>query len=371
VIYLKYRIRKTLEDFTVVSYLKDEGESVHADIIDCSLGVNPCGFSPTITKEIYTQTYDVMSGYPAHPYMAARRNLCQYFAAVADLVPEQIFMQTGSMGALCTLNHIFLEDRTRILTVQPCFSSYTTDARGNGAAIDFVPLQEKEHFQFDADRFMGALHPSQRLVYIDNPNNPTGQAVDLEALKAVLSRARDMDMIVIVDEAYGDFLELSESAVSLVNDWDNLIVVKTFSKGFGLAGLRAGYIVAPKALIPILEKMPGEMNMTSVADAMVMYALRDPDFIERSKVRIAANKEKLINSLQSIKVSVTRETVPIALYYTDKDVDLGSLFWKHGVRVENGVDFEVIGRRHVRVRVPYDVEPLLQRMRQIEDELKG
>lgn len=366
---MKYQIRRALQDFTVVSYLKDEGETLRSDILDCSLGVNPCGFSPTITKDVFSATYDIISGYPAHPYMAARRGVCQYFKDVADLTPDQVFMQTGSMGALCTLNHIFLEEGARVLAVEPCFSSYTSDVRGNGAVIDTVPLKEEDGFRFDVAAFTAALHPSQRIAYIDNPNNPTGQALSLQELEVILKRARELNIVVIVDEAYGDFLDRDESAVALINKWDNLMIVRTFSKGFGLAGLRAGYIVVPKALAPIIEKMPGEMNMTSVADAMLLRALQDPGFIDTSRQRIAANKQRLIGSLKKLKVSVTRDTVPIALYYTDKDVDLGALFWKQGVRVENGVDFDGIGKRHVRLRVPYDVEPLLERIESIEREL--
>lgn len=367
---MKYQIRRALQNFTVVSYLKDEGEALRPDIIDCSLGVNPCGFSPAITKEAFSATYDIISAYPAHPYMAARRGVCQYFHDVTPLTPDQVFMQTGSMGALCTLNHIFLEEGARILTVEPCFSSYTSDVRSNGAFIDTVPLKEDENFRLDVDAFIGALHPSQRLAYLDNPNNPTGQVLSLPDIERILGRARELDIVVIIDEAYGDFLEREESAVSLVNRWDNLIIVRTFSKGFGLAGLRAGYIVVPKELVPVIEIMPGEMNMTSVADAMLLQALQDPGFIARSRQHIAANKKRLINSLKEIKVSVTRDTVPIALYYTDKAVDLGVLFWKQGVRVENGVDFDGLGQRHVRLRVPYDVEPLLERIGAIEQALQ-
>ena len=104
---------------------------------------------------------------------------------------------------------------------------------------------------------------------------------------------------------------------------------------------------------------------------MIPIVLKDPGFLKTSREIIARNKKALIDSLHVLHVSETRSDVPIGLYYTDTDTDLGALFWKHGIRVEYGVDFEGIGKRHVRLRVPDDVKPLLARIAAIERELRA
>lgn len=368
---MHYHIRHALENVTVYSYLKDEGTSLEKDIIDCSLGVNPCGVTPTLTKEAYADTFDLLHSYPAHPFTETRRHICQYFSDIADLDISQISMQSGSMSALCRINSIFLEEGTTVVAPMPCFSSYTSNARSCGAAIVSVPLKEEEKFAFDTDRYIAALKPGQRLAYIDNPNNPTGQALPLADIRRILDAAREKEIVVVIDEAYGDFLEKEESAVSLINDYDNLVIARTFSKGFGLGALRAGYIVLPKAMVPVLAKDPGEMTITTPADKLIPIVLQDPGFLKISRETIANNKKALIDSLHVLHVSKTRPDVPIGLYYTDADTDLGAIFWKHGIRVEYGVDFEGIGKRHVRLRVPDDVKPLLTRIAAIESELQA
>ena len=122
------------------------------------------------------------------------------------------------MSALCRINSIVLEEGTTVVALMPCFSSYTSNARSCGAAIVSVPLKEEEKFAFDTDRYIAALNPGQRLAYIDNPNNPTGQALPLADIRRILDAAREKEIVVVIAEAYGDFLEKEESADSLIND---------------------------------------------------------------------------------------------------------------------------------------------------------
>ena len=366
---MKYRISRVLEQVQSGSYLKDEGAVLADDVIDCSLGVNPYGVTPTLTKEVYLKTFGDLSRYPDYPYGTDCRKICEYFSDLAALSPRQISMQSGSMSALCTINYIFLEENTHVLIPEPCFSSYVSHARLCGAVIDAVPLSETERFAFSPERYIEALHPSQRLAYLDNPNNPTGQYIDLGTLRRILTAAEEKNIVVIVDEAYGDFLDKRCSAVSLIPEFDNLLVVRSFSKAFGLGGLRAGYIVMPEDLISVINKNSGEMNLNSVASRLVPHVLAHPEFLEESRTRIRTNKNELIRTLRHIQVSVTADEVPIALYYTKKDIDLGEIFLKHGIRVENGPDFPGLTKRHLRLRVPSDTTELLQRLNVIESEL--
>ncbi len=366
---MKYMIRRSLKHLVQHSYLKDEGALPEENVIDCSLGINPCGVTPKLTREVYSRTFDAITSYPSHPYRDVCRSICNYFSDIADVKAEQISMQNGSMGALRTINFIFLEEGARVLAPAPCFSSYTTDVRMCGAVVDSVPLPEKDNFIFPVEAYIQAMNSSHRIAYLDNPNNPTGQALPLDALRRILEAARDKNILVLVDEAYGDFLTKAESAVSLINEFDNLIVTRTFSKGFGLGALRAGYIVMPEMLAAEVAMFTGEMNLTTPAEQMIPVVLADPDFLTYSRNRIRENSKILRDKIKNLKMAESRDDVPISLIYTEKNVDLGALFWKYGIRVENGVDFEGIGERHVRLRVPEHMDELLSRISQINDEV--
>lgn len=364
---MKYTIRKTLENYEIKTYLNDS--EMPEDAIDCSLGINPFGFTPTITREIYGDTYEGISNYPGYPYAKLREAICEYLAPVAAIEPEQVYLNNGSMSILINLNRLLINPGDKVLCVAPTFTSAISDMVAMGAEIESIQLKESEGFKISMDEILQALNPSHSVIYLDNPNNPTGQIIPIAELERLAKSVEEKNVLLVVDEAYGDFMDLSNSAATLTQNYSNVIVVKTFSKGMGLAGLRVGYVVVPKQFTPYMDKLPAEMALTETAARLAPYALKDKAFLEMSKREIAKNKDKLLKSLKVLKASKTDDTVPIVLLYTDKDVHLYELLLKHGVITENGEDFNGIDKHHVRLRVPASIDPLLKRMQLIEDEL--
>lgn len=367
---MQYRLRPLWREYEVQSYIHGE-EAAPADAIDCSLGINPFGYTPTLTAEAYAETFTGISGYPSYPYPELRAAICEYLAPVAAIAPEQLAIHTGSMGMLIDLNRLLLAEGARVLCGEPTFSSATSDMRAQGAVLDVVPLREENNFTFSVAAFREALRPEHVLIYIDNPNNPTGQIIPLDELRELARQALAQDTVLLVDEAYGDFMGLENSAVTLVNDFPNVFVVKTLSKGFGLAGLRTGYAVLPREFLPWMHKLPGEMAITEAAARLTPLALRDTEHIRKSNAAIAENKARVLQSLRVLRASATGTTVPIVLLYTEKDVNLYSVLLRHGIIAERGEDFDGIGARHVRLRVPRDVEALLPRLAAAEAEVEA
>lgn len=364
---MKYTIRKTLENYQIKTYLSDS--KIPEDAIDCSLGINPFGFTPTITKEVYADTYDGISNYPGYPYAQLKDAICAYLAPVAAIEPDQVYLNNGSMSILINLNRLLINPGDKVLCVAPTFTSAISDMVAMGADIESIQLKEREGFKISMDEMLQALNPSHSVIYLDNPNNPTGQIIPIAELERLAKSAEEKNVLLVVDEAYGDFMDLSNSTVTLTENYANVIVVKTFSKGLGLAGLRAGYVVVPKQFTPFMDKLPAEMALTEASARLAPYALKDKAFLEMSKREIAKNKDRLLKSLKALKASKTDDTVPIVLLYTDKDVHLYELLLEHGVITENGEDFDGIDQHHVRLRVPASIENLLERMQLIEDAL--
>ncbi len=367
---MKYRIRKSLEKHQLKSYLHGD-QKMPENPIDCSLGINPFGCSESITKEVFASMYDTIMPYPSYPYNDLKKAITEYLAPIDKFETSQITLQAGSINMLIDLNRLFVEDGTRVLVGEPSFTSAITDMRANGGIIDAISLDENDKFKFSVDAYKKALKPEHTLVYIDNPNNPTGQVIPISELEELAKVCLAQDTVLLIDEAYGDFMDLENSGASLVNKYDNVIVTKTLSKGFGLAGLRCGYVLVPKSFVQYMQKLPAEMVLTEVAARIMPYALKDKKHIETSREKIKINKDKLISSLSVLKSSLTGDTVPITLLYTDKDVDLYALFLKYGIITERGEDFDGIGKRHVRIRVPKDIDELLPRIAKIEEELKS
>ncbi len=367
---MNYKIRRALFAHEGKTYIH-ENSHVPADAIDCSLGINPFGCTPTITADVFAKTFDGIVPYPSYPYTELKNAIVDYLSSPTKIEPEQIMLHTGSIGMIIHLNRMFVEEGTKILAGAPSFSSALTDMRAMGGIIDLVPLQEDEKFAFSADAYLQALHPEHALVYIDNPNNPTGQVIPLEELEKLAEACLKQETMFIIDEAYGDFMAPENSSISLLENYENTIVLKTLSKGLGLAGLRTGYSVVSRAFVPYMQKLPAEMAVNEVAARLAPYALADASHIQRSREKIRKNKEALLAFCRQIKTSATDTCVPIILLYTHKDVDLFSIFLQHGIISERGEDFEGIGKRHIRLRVPGDMQTLLPRLALVERQLEG
>ncbi len=366
---MKYRIRKSLEHYEITSYVHAD-EVFPENLIDCSLGINPFGFSPKITKEVFAEAYDAISAYPDFPYEKLRQVICDYLSPVVHIKADQVALHGGSMGVIWNLDKMIIDEETNILAVAPTFSSTLSDMRSLGGHIDMIELSEKEHFRVNVEEIVNRLSPKHHVIYLDNPNNPTGQIMAISDIEEIAKKALAQDTYLIIDEAYGDFMDLSNSAVTLVNDYPNVIAIKTFSKGFGLAGLRVGYLVMHKDFEPYMALYPGEMTVNGVATKIIPMALADREHIEISRQKLAVNKKKVLDSLTVLHASVSDLSVPIVLLYTEKDVNLYQLLMKYGIKAERGEDFDAIGQRHVRLRIPSEPEECIRRLKQVELELK-
>ncbi len=365
---MKYQIRKSLVNYEIKTYL-DKNLVLPENSIDCSLGINPCGHSKKVNRELFTVCFDKIHKYPPYPYLEFKKMISTYYSSLVKIDLDQVVPQVGSMGMLMHLNRYFIDHDVRVILNGPSFTSAIADMKAMGAKIDFVKLEEENDYKFSVEKFLRFLKPEHQVVYIDNPNNPTGQSIAAEDIAKIAAVCEKQGAVVFVDEAYGDFMDFDNTAISLVNDYDNIFVVKSFSKGYALPALRVGYGIIPKPFIPQIAKIPPEMVVTNVGVEMAKISLTDYEHIAESRRKIKANKKRIIDSLKKLKVSETDYSVPITMIYTDKDINLYKLFLKYGVICESGTDFDIIGERYIRLRVPAQTDELIKRIARIEEEI--
>lgn len=371
---MNFKFKNILKDFEPESYVKevDEDEDSlinQADLIDCSLGVNPFGHSDSIDTSVENNFKDFdVSSYPEFPYLELKEEIIKYWKDYCSLDENNIRFGTGSMGVLLAINRMFIEKFSKVLGVGPTFTLYASDVKLCEGIFNPVLLRTKENYKFNVDRFISHINPEYTLIYIDNPNNPTGQIIPIEEIKQIVKKARDNNICVIIDEAYGDFCDNSNSAINIINEFDNLMVVRTFSKGFGLAGLRVGYVVSSKYLSDIYAKVNVPFTLNSVAYYSAIRALNDKKFILDSRDKIKEIKEEAINTFKTIKVLETNNEVPImTLQVPNENINLFEIFKINGVLTESGEDFTGLGKNFIRMRVPKTSSKLLKIIKQIEE----
>ena len=173
-------------------------------------------------------------------------------------------------------------------------------------------------------------------------------------VERVAAAGLEKDAAVIIDEAYGDFIPPDESAACLLDKYENLIVVRTFSKAFGMAGMRAGYIIASRFVCDSIRKVTDPYNMNEFARQMGAEALRHGDFALEHMDDFIKSKQMLRKATgNNIKMSVSDDRVPIALlWHVDESLDLAAALIEKGVVTVSAEEFDCLGRNAVRLRVP-------------------
>ena len=360
------RIKTYLESFVRKSYAAHEPVSGHETLLDCSLGVNMYGVSKKVLEAAKDYDWSQVWLCPDPTYRDLKGAIVEFWSGQAEIQTNQIQIGHGSMEVLERINRIFLETGSKVLGYAPQFTGYVADIGACGAHYDPVILRPEERFKFFAERFAEKIGSGYNLIYIDNPNNPTGQMITLECIEEMVREAKKMGVAVIVDEAYADYAEQRHSAVNLINKYANLMVVRTFDKGFGLCSLRVGYGIVPNELSGYLNKVAPPFRATAISSYLATAAISDRNFITNCRQRIKPEKEELINGLKrkGYLVGESYEYCPIFLLgHKDQGIDLMQELLSKGILTVPGTDFEHLGKNYVRINCPVSAEEFLGRLR--------
>lgn len=364
---IKYALKTHLKTYQRTSYVAD-GKSVDCNgaILDCAYGINPYGYSNEVMMAKVLCAKE-LNDYPRYPYLEAREDIVDFWKKDVALKIENIRLGNGSMGILSTINKMFIANNTPVLGYAPQFTEYIAEVECLGGCYDYVRLDRVNNFRFDTDGLIARIKGEHSLIYLDNPNNPTGQVIPLSEIRTIVRKAEAVGSCVIVDEAYGDFMDKSNSAISLTEEFENLFVVRSFSKGFGLAGIRIGYLVCNRTLLHYYKKVETPFTVADSGCRIMQMAMKDVDFIKESVEKIRAAKKSLYKVCKRIKIWHTHENVPImVLEHPDRSCDLQRLFLTKGVLTEAGCDFRGVGKNAVRLRIPVDIEKLFKIIKEID-----
>ncbi len=225
--------------------------------------------------------------------------LCKAIAAKLGLAPENVILGNGSNEVLEFLGHAFLNPSDDVVTSQYAFIVYKLIATSFGARTIEVPSPD---YRQDLEGMLAAITPKTRLIFVPNPNNPTGTLISQRAIDDFMSRAPE-NIIVVFDEAYFEFLDRPPDTLQFVREGRNIVVLRTFSKIHGLAGLRIGYAVGPADLIEVLLKTRQPFNVNSIAQVGALAALEDDEHLRETKRAIDQGRAYLHEQFSEMKIS--------------------------------------------------------------------
>ena len=257
-------------------------------LVELGSNENPYGPSPRVREAILAALDDVRR-YPDPLGGDLKRAL----AAKHGVTESQLLLGNGSHELLMQFAQVFAGPGFSVAASQYGFAVYALAAQAAGADFIAVPAFPREHAMprgHDLEAIAAAVVPSTRLVYLANPNNPTGTWFDAVSL-AVFLASVPSDVLVVIDEAYAELADAPDyaSALPLLGQFPNLIVTRTFSKAYALAALRVGYAVANPGLIAVMERVRESFNVNALGLAAAEAALGDVGHLQ---VGCAANAEQ-------------------------------------------------------------------------------
>ncbi len=259
-----------------------------AEIIKLASNENPLGMSPKAEEAIQIALEEV-ARYPDGNAYSLRQAVSQHY----DVAEDQIVFGNGSNDILELSARAFLQAGDEAIYSQHAFAVYPLVTQAVGAKGIVVPAKDYGH---DLDGFLKAITEKTRLIFIANPNNPTGTLIDKTALETFLKQVPE-HVLVILDEAYDEYLSVADKseAIGWLTQFENLIISRTFSKAYGLAGLRVGFGLMHASLADILNRIRQPFNVNLIAQAAAVASIADNDFVAKS---YAANQAGMLQLTQ-------------------------------------------------------------------------
>ena len=260
-------------------------------IVKLASNENPLGMSPKARKAVEA----AINGIERYP---DQFDLIAKVAERCGVAPNQVVLGNGSNDVLDLIARVFLAPGRSAIFAQHAFAVYPLATLSTGAALISTPARNYGH---DLNAMLAAIRPDTRIVWIANPNNPTGNFLPYPEVRAFLE-AVPKDVVVVLDEAYNEYLPPAErvDTAAWIKDFPNLVVTRTFSKIFGLAGLRVGYALASAEIADLMNRVRQPFNVNNLAIAAAIAALDDHLFVAESYELNRRGMEQLVAGLKRL-----------------------------------------------------------------------
>ena len=259
-------------------------------IIDFSSNITPLGI-PSSVKSIIKKNFDKIGFYPDPNSENVTLNLEKY----THLPKSNIIVGNGAIEILYNFCYAFLSKTTKVLIHIPTFQEYETAVKLNDCKISYF---KSINLSKDLDSFILQI-PKNGCIFLCNPNNPTGELLSKKELLTIIIKAKKLNTLVFIDECFIELVpDYDESVISYVKKYDNLFILRSLTKSFGLPGIRIGYACGSKEIIKILQKIKIPWSVNSIAQDAANEVIKNKSHITKSKF-IIKKELKYLNKLIS------------------------------------------------------------------------
>lgn len=329
------------------------------EVIKLASNENPYGPSTKVRERILKEI-DTLALYPD----GAGKNLKNKIAAFYDIDFNQIILGNGSDEIIQFISRAYLNSDRNVITADLTFPIYKANAMMEGAEITEIPLLNGKH---DLRAMASAVNDKTALIWICNPNNPTGTIIGENELVTFLDRVRE-DILVVIDEAYAEYVTDRNypDTIKLMNKYPNLMVLRTFSKIYGLAALRIGYGIAKQNIINDLLKVKEPFNANSLAQASAEIAITDQGYVNYCLEQNQKSKEYFINQLKTIGLDYyPSETNFVLVKHNRDDEMVFNSFLEKGIIIRPGNKLGAVGTSRITLGTLEQMHKVTEVLKQI------
>lgn len=320
------------------------------EIIDFSVNSNPYGPAPAVRQALESVPLD---RYPDREALALRRSLSEHHL----LSPESILVTNGTAELIWLIALTYLRPDDSVLIVEPTFGEYARAAALMGAEVHTWQAHPEDEFAFQVDGIEQRLQEyDYRLVFLCNPNNPTGQALSPPIIREWAKE--HPKTLFVIDEAYIAFAK--EMTTAADPQQANLLIMRSMTKDYALAGLRLGYAVGHENVIQALSKTRPPWSVNALAQAGGIAALENQIYYQDCWNKSRQNKETLVSALEGLGFSPVPSRTHFFLLPVGNGAHFRSALMKHGIQVRDCASFGLPGHVRIAARRPEENSKLLQ-----------
>jgi histidinol-phosphate aminotransferase len=279
--------------------------------------------------------------------------------------PSEIIVGAGTEGVVYALFQAIIDEGDHVVHCTPTYPLHILAAKAAGATCVAVPLTDT--FTPTADMITAACSERTKVVIICNPNNPTGTIMSRSELLSLAAHLEGMQTLLVVDEAYAEYVidPRYVSGVELFRQLGNIVILRTFSKIYGLAALRIGYGIAPKPVVESFSKVKRFFEVNKIAQHAAVAALEQTAYIEEIRDRTLMEREKMVSVLSDLGVKVyPTHTNFLLLRVEDADLVAEDLL-REGIIVRPGSDMGMKGFLRVSIGLPEENERFAASLRKV------
>ncbi|MEW6101622.1 MAG: histidinol-phosphate transaminase, partial [Candidatus Omnitrophota bacterium] len=298
------------------------------EVIKLASNENPFGPSPLAVKAI-RKALTAINRYPDSQCFYLRKKLAKFL----NVEPACLVFGNGSDELIDTIIKTFVEEDENIITAEATFLEYEIISKVLGRKVITVPLR---YFKYDLQSIKNKIDNKTKVIFISNPNNPTGTYVTRYEIEDFISGLRQ-DIILVLDEAYDTFIDVNDFPLGIkYTKNNNVIVLKTFSKAYGLAGLRIGYAIADSRITSYMERARQPFNINALAQAAAAGALDDKKFLKKTREQVLEGKGFLYDALRQLGIAYVPSVANFILVDVARDgVGVFKEMLKYGVIVRD------------------------------------